>query len=119
MKPSFLVSYRGAADYEVGSQVVEVRYRGHNYGYNTGVWESDIKPAIGTIRNRSDIRAWPSAEACAAFPGAIPTRWNHENNRFEYRDGISPRLEPDPIWSENGRVESLQAADKLHLTEEN
>lgn len=91
----FIASYQGAADYQIGAEHVEIRYRAFtdHHPFRPEVFESEIVPCVGTLRNRDDITKWPSARAIAAFPAYVPARWN--GSAIEYLDGRAPRVERD------------------------
>ena len=100
----FISSYRGSATYRViGSydrhgclEEIEVRYRAYDDGYYNGnVFETDILPAVGTVKRYHCSDEWPSDKACAAFPTMIPARWNSELHRFEYRGNRRPAITQD------------------------
>lgn len=105
-RPKFLVSYRGLVEYEVDGHKYEVRYWGYDDGhYNTGVWDTHIKPSIGTVRQlsydtngnwvRDRVHTFPPAEVVALFPGFVGARYVPETWATEY-DGAAPELIPDP-----------------------
>lgn len=92
----FILSYAGAAEYEIGHKEYSVRYfASKRMPYNTGVLEEEIIPAVGTVMHNDseDWHDFPPAEVVALFPGFVGARWAKDYSAIEY-DGPAPVLRP-------------------------
>ena len=94
----FLLSFAGAAEYEIGGRRYEARYFANTHphmAYNEGVLEHDIIPAVGTVRYESSQHwhEFPPREVVALFPGFVGARWRRDYSALEY-DGPAPVLVP-------------------------
>lgn len=101
MSKRFIASYAGEAEYEIDGQRYEVRHFANpEMAYNTGVYEREILPAVGTVRHKHspEFSEFPPAAVVAEFPGFVGARWNTQTWTLEY-DGPAPRLMPDPLVS--------------------
>ena len=94
MTARLISSYRGESYYYVGSARVAVRYRASDDGaYMPGIYVREVLPLVGCLTNRDDITAFPSQEAQALFPLAIPARWTGDG--WEYFNHAKPATAVD------------------------
>jgi len=66
-------SYQGETDFVIDTGRYAVRWSGDpEHNWNTGVWESDIVPTVGTIHYLSNTKGFPPMKVVSAFPGIVP-----------------------------------------------
>ena len=89
----FRCTYCGECDWTYRGTEYQERCFGSLYAkehsYNAGVWESDIFPAIGTVRfEHCAYKGFPPAILTSLCPCYVPSMWSMDLHALVYQNGF-------------------------------